>query len=224
MKYCAITPSRGSGRRIFLEWQKQRVQDMGYDKHIIINWEPKSDAVDIYERLVDGVGKALLAGMDYCSIIEDDDWYNLSYLSAIKDRTNNENIIGFNTTRYFHLFSTGVKYMVHPGRSSLFCTTFKTSLFDQLPAVTNTPFIDLAWWKFVNSNNITYKLINEEFAIGIKHGSVFGRTGGNGHFMSYPRFDLKLTMLKQLMDDEAFKFYKEVKETYQAQWEQTQRR
>ncbi len=221
MKYAAIIPNRGSERKLFVEWQRTRAMDLGYDRVYVVDYEPLDDKVDIYNRLVVGAAYAQEDGMDYCSIIESDDFYQLDYLDTIKARMVNEPVLfGINQTMYYHLFSCGWKRMSHPGRSSLFCTTFKVSAFNDLPAVDGDPFVDLKWWAHVNKTNMNYQLINDDLAVGIKHGSVFGKVGGHGHFIPYAHYDTRLVLLKQLMDADAFEFFSGVKHMFQKNWEQ----
>ncbi len=220
MTYAAIIPTRGN-RKLFLEWQKQRAYDMGYDFVYVINHEPKGQEVDIYDRLSHGVERAMADNVDYCSVVEDDDFFKLEYLDTIKRRINPDTeLFGVNMTLYYQIFSTGWRQMSHPGRSSLFCTTFKTEAFNKLPVVTTDPYIDLIWWK---SEGVVKQLINESIAVGIKHGSVFGKTGGNGHHMNYSKYDLNLKMIKGIMDKDAFEFFVSVKEAYQKAWQQGQK-
>ncbi len=216
MTFAAIIPTRGN-RKLFLEWQKQRAYDMGYDFVYVIDHEPASDQVDIYDRVKKGVERAMADNVDYCSVIEDDDFFKLEYLDTIKRRINPEtDLFGVNMSLYYHLFSTGWRQMSHPGRSSLFCTTFKTEAFTKLTVVNTGPNIDIFWWK---SDSVVRQLINESIAVGIKHGSVFGKVGGNGHHMNYSKYDLNLRMIKGIMDKEAFEFFVSVKETYQKTWQ-----
>lgn len=218
MTFAAIIPNRGNDRKLFVEWQKQRAIDMGYDFVYVVDYLPKSDAVDIYERISVGVELAKYDNVDYCSIIESDDYYHLNYLQSIKTRmTPNVELLGINCTTYYHIFSTGWRRMSHPGRSSLFCTTFKTSSFDSLPKVTD--YIDITWWRFANEGKITHQLINDDLAIGIKHGNVFGRVGGIGHTMIYTKYDMQMKMLKGLLDAEAFEFFLGIKNMYQQSWQ-----
>ncbi len=194
---------------------------MGYDFVYVIDYEPVSKEVDIYDRLKKGFERAMIDGVDYCSIVEDDDFYKLDYLDTIKRRMNSDTeLFGVNMTLYYHLFSAGWRQMSHPGRSSLFCTTFKTEAFNKLPIVTTDPSIDVVWWR---SDNTVKQLINESIAVGIKHGSVFGKVGGTGHFMNYSKYDLSLKMIKGVMDKDAFEFFVSVKETYQKTWQQGQK-
>lgn len=224
LKYVAIIPNRGNDRKELLEWQKQRAIDMGYDHVYLIDYEPKSDAVDIYERLEAGARIALEAGADYCSIIESDDYYSLEYLKTIKAAMAPDVVLfGINQTTYYHLFSTGWRRMSHPGRSSLFCTTFKVKDFYQLPAVTTDPYVDLVWWQHVVKNEIPHQLINDDIAVGIKHGNVFGKVGGNGHFLRYSHFDLSMKLLRGLTDKKAFAFFNELKWKYQDTWNRGQK-
>ncbi len=222
--WAAIIPNRGNERKLFLEWQTQRAHDMGYDRVYVINFEPESDLVDIYPRLMKGVGAALDDKVAYCSIIESDDYYSLDYLNVVKKNIKPDTMLfGIDQTTYYHLFSTGWRRMTHPGRSSLFCTSFRTEAFGQLPVVIHTPYIDLEWWRFAETSKYNYQLINDDVALGIKHGNVFGRVGGNGHFLRYSSYDLGLKMLRGLMDKQAFDFFNTIKSQYQESWNKGQR-
>jgi hypothetical protein len=221
IKFAAIIPNRGAERKEFLAWQKHRAGEMGYDKVYVIDYEPESDAVDIYQRLELGVVLASRDEIGYCSVIESDDYYSLRYLETIKEKIKPRvDLFGINQTMYYHLFSTGWRRMSHPGRSSLFCTTFKTEAFETLPPVIGDPYIDLAWWAYAlrNGKLLSSQLINDDLAVGIKHGTIFGRVGGNGHILNYSHFDLGLKMLRGLLDNEAFDFYTGLKNRYQDMW------
>lgn len=220
MTFAALIPNRGADRKLFVEWQKQRAIDMGYDFVYTIDYPPKSEAVDIYERIAAGVELARQDNVDYCSIIESDDYYHLNYLDSIKLRmTTDVELLGINCTIYYHIFSTGWRRMSHPGRSSLFCTTFKTSSFESLPKVTDDPHIDIIWWKFASEGKINHQLINDDLAIGIKHGNIFGKVGGRGHTMPYTKYDMQMKMLKGMLDPEAFEFFSVIKNMYQQSWQ-----
>ncbi len=103
--------------------------------------------------------------------------------------------------------------MVHPGRSSMFCTSFRRDIFNKLPKDNDRGYLDLAWWKYAEKN-VKSKLIDKDIALGIKHGSVFGKTGGNGHHMFYETVDTSLNLLKKLVDDESFEFYRSLRDAY----------
>jgi hypothetical protein len=221
--WAAIIPNRGTERKLFLEWQTKRAHEMGYDRVYVINFEPTSDVIDIYERIARGVEAALADGVTHCSIIESDDYYSLTYLKTVKKNMRADTLLfGVNQTMYYHLFSTGWRRMSHPSRSSLFCTSFKTEAFALLPAERGA-FIDLTWWQAAVKTELPYQLINDDVAVGIKHGNVFGRVGGAGHTMHYQHYDLGLKMLRGLLDKPAFEFFIGIKNYYQETWNKGQR-
>jgi hypothetical protein len=221
-RYAAIIPNRGAERRLMLEWQIQRAHALGYDNVYVVDFAPVIDQIDLYQRLRVGVDRALADNITYCSVIESDDYYSLRYLDVVKANMKDVELLGVNQTMYYHLFSTGWRRMSHPGRSSLFCTTFKTEVFEKLPVVINDPYIDLKWWAFAQ-RYVVHKLINDDIAVGIKHGNVFGRVGGNGHVMNYAHYDLGLKLLKGLLDKDAFEFYTGIKTLHQAAWNKGQK-
>jgi hypothetical protein len=98
----------------------------------------------------------------------------------------------------------------------MFCTTFRTEKFIKLPAGDHFGFLDLAWWKAIKPEES--KMINREHALGIKH-SIFGKLGGNGHTMTFTRFDQTLNYLRSRLDKEAFEFYHSIKQAYQIDYE-----
>lgn len=218
-RVAAIIPSRGNERKVFTEWQKQRAYDMGYDRVYLINYPPESDKMDLYDRINVGVQLAIGNDCEWCSVIEDDDFYCLDYLDVVKTKLDsNINMLGINHTMYYHLFTCHYKMMIHPGRSSMFCTTFRTEFFKDLPKQEHTGFLDLSWWQA--SKNFPVRLIDNDIATGIKHG-IFGKLGGNGHYMKFIHYDRNMGILQRKMDKEAFEFYKSVKETYQLQFEKS---
>jgi hypothetical protein len=217
IKVAAIIPNRGEERKLFYYYQEQRARNMGFDKVYLINYPPKNNDFDLFERIATGVAMAKADGIDYVSIIESDDHYDLGYLDEIKKHIEGNDIIGINRTTYYHLFSTGYKVMLHPGRSSMFCTSFRTDLFSKFPTA-GAPYHDLSIWKFVQERGIAFRLLDKDIALGIKHGGIFGKVGGGGHFMEYPATDPKLQWLKQRVDAEAFTFYTELKNTFQNTW------
>lgn len=221
MEVAAIIPTRGQSRKVFSAYQEGRARALGYDKVYLVDYAPKSDAFDLIDRIKVGVQLALGDGIEFVSIIEDDDHYDLNYLDKIKPHLKDNKIVGINRTTYYHLFTTGWKVMTHPGRSSMFCTSFRSDLFSQFPT-SGAPYHDLAIWRFVQERDVTFRLIDNEIAVGIKHGRLFGKVGGNGHGnFAYSYVDPKLYWLKKHTDAEAFDFYVGLKEFYQESWEDT---
>jgi len=219
MEIAAIIPTHGNERKLFTDWQVKRAVEIGFDKIYLIDYTPISKDFDLFNRIAVGVNKSIADGYEFVSIVEDDDFYPLNYLEIIKPLLESNDIVGINQTTYYHLFSTGWKTMVHPGRSSMFCTSFRTDLFSKLPTH-GTPYHDLSIWKFARDHNdVRFRLTDKEIVLGIKHGNVFGAVGGNGHSMVYPYHDVQLTYLKSRVDNEAFRFYKSIKSNFQSSWE-----
>lgn len=210
MKFAAIIPTRGRERTVFTARQLVRANDMGYDKIYLIDYPPVDDRMDLYQRLAVGVSKAKADGMDFCSVVEDDDWYHIGYLSKIKEIARPTiDIIGFSDTTYYHLKTKGVIRMDHPGRSSLFCTSFKTTAFDKLP-VDPHGYLDMAWWKAATAS-LSWRLVeSSRLALGIKHG--IGKTGGNGHRPAMYRVHDQ-NFLRNFVDKESFEFYEQLRST-----------
>jgi hypothetical protein len=209
MKFAAIIPTRGTERTVFTARQMGRAYDMGYDKIYLIDYPPVDDKMDLYQRIAVGISKAIADGIDFCSIIEDDDWYGIGYLSKIKEIARPTiDIIGFSDTTYYHLKTKGVLRMDHPGRSSMFCTTIKTSTFALLP-VDPPGYLDMAWWKA--AANLSWRLVeSNRLALGIKHG--IGKTGGNGHRAGMYRTH-DPNFLRRFVDEESFIFYEAITKT-----------
>lgn len=210
--FAAIIPSRGD-RPMFDIHQVERARVMGYDSIHLVDYPPLDNSMDLYQRIAVGVAKVLVEGHTWCSIIENDDWYSPKYLYHIKDLINqgkHSDMIGFADTTYYFLKNNGYLRMNHPGRSSLFCTTFRTELFGRLPV--NPPgYLDMAWWRFMLYSKFNWKLSdnNEKYALGIKHG--IGKSGGNGHRESmYNTFD-RIGLLKKIVGEEDFNFYQTIK-------------
>jgi len=215
-KWAAIIPTRGQQRKVFTGWAVHRAVQNGYDHVYLIDYNPVDNLVDMYKRISVGVEQAIKDGCEFVSIIEDDDWYSIDYLKTLKKLPPTWDIVGINHSTYYHLFSTGWKKMVHPGRAGLFCTSFRPEILDKLPD-TKTAFLDLGWWRIANNNpKISTKLIDTDLALGIKHG--VGISGGNGHSMAYQTFDTRLQKLQSTVDKEAFRFYEKLREDLIQTW------
>jgi hypothetical protein len=219
MRIAAVIPTRGQERKVFSAWQVERARNLGYDEVFLIDHPPLTPNMDLYERIKLGVQKAIHAECDAVSVIEDDDYYSLSYLDVIRPLLDYHEMVGINRTTYYHLFRAMYKVMVHPGRSSMFCTSFRVDAFPLLPKEDYNNFLDLSWWRYANHAKLNMKLIDRELAVGIKHGHIFGKVGGNGHLsLSYKETDYNLFWLKRTMDEEAYNFFTEVRSAYLVEW------
>jgi len=187
MRIAAITPTRGD-RPKFLEncITQMQNQTVKLDKHYIIDYPPTSNEVDLIERVKYGIELAKKDGIDFVFIIEDDDYYPTDFIE--KTYKEGFDIIGYDSTVYYHIGIKGKKEMTHPERSSLFCTAFKTNALDffEYPNPTE-PYLDLKIWKW-GVKNLVYYLHHNILAVGIKHG--VGICGGNGHDVNRFKYDL----------------------------------
>jgi hypothetical protein len=200
----AVTPTRGSDRLKFVEWQKYRVGQLGYGAHYVVDYTPINTRQDIYNRIAVGVHKAIADGFKYVSIIEDDDYYPLDYLDNVKKLLEIAPVVGSDITTYYHIFNKGYIVMKHPGRSSLFTTSFHVDQFKTFP-INPMGYFDIALWKRVTNFNLS----TEELALGIKHG--IGMCGGNGHTMRFPNKDLDGNFINSWLDAEALHFFNNIK-------------
>jgi hypothetical protein len=210
LKFCAVIPTRGSERQVFVDWQLHRAEQLGFDDIILVNYQPIDDTIDLYQRLAVGFNKALSAGHDFVSVIEDDDYYDLSYLDRIRSvASRTVDMIGFDRTTYYHLGTGGYKQMIHPGRSSLFATTVAVNVFHKLDK-SCSPYYDMAWWRQAQTG-LSWRLLAEEPFLGIKHG--IGKTGGNGHRtgMYQIKDNVQRDFLRSRVDARAFEFYKSIR-------------
>jgi len=210
LKFAAVIPSRGD-RPAFDNWQRIRAERLGYDEIIMVDYPPVSNAFDLYQRLSVGFAKAEALKCDFVSVCENDDYYALDYLEQVKDMASRVvDIIGFDRTTYYHLPTAGYKFMVHPGRSSMFTTTISTKKFGRLINA-GSPYLDITWWNQA-MGSFVWRLSQSEPFLGIKHG--IGKVGGNGHRVSmYNVFDLDRQWLRDKVDAQAFEFYKQFYET-----------
>ncbi len=158
---------------------------------------PKSDSVDLVQRVKLGVSLAKQDGFDLCFIIENDDYYPSDYFDNIP----NGNLIGSETTIYYNLRNNTYQDFNHPRRSSLFTTGFKISGlggFDWPPD--DYPNLDMRLWAQRKGT------MRKTGAIGIKHG--IGKVAGRGHSMTMKYSDTDWEWLKKHVDTDAFTFYK----------------
>jgi hypothetical protein len=220
METAAIIPTRGQERKVFSHYQRDRAKALGYDHVFVIDHPPVKGVVDIYQRVAKGVQLAWYAGADWVSIIEDDDHYTLDYLSELKRyMIPGIDLIGINRTIYYHLFKQEYRVMVHPGRSSLFTTSFRPEIFKWFP-VNPSGYFDIALWASANRTRLNLRLLDTDLALGMKHG--IGLCGGNGHTMNLGIRDPDLEYLKGWCDPGAFEFYKDIIFTLKPAWQQSQ--
>jgi len=206
--YAIITPTRD--RPNMLEFCKYQVSQFTIQpsKHYIIDFEPLSDKVDIAARLQLGIEMAKSDGIDVCFVVEDDDFYDATYISRFGDFKGID-FFGTEYSIYYNIKTKQWQYLYHDGRSSLYSTGFRVSAMERFNWHTqeHTPFVDIAMWKYSELKYFKRKFILNSGAIGIKgHGE--GATGGKGHIINLKNHDKEMVWLQSNTASEAFEFYK----------------
>lgn len=181
--------------------------------YIITIVEPPIDnKVDLAYRIKKGIQVAKRNGYDSVYIIESDDYYPENYFELMP--LGDFDIIGYQNTIYYNVRNNTYSHLHHESHSSLFCTAFKISAFEDF-GWDSTPddllFLDIVLWKYAKRAGLNWKLLRDENpCLGIKHN--MGKVGGKGHKMILDHSDNDLSFLKRKVDSEAFEFYKTVKE------------
>lgn len=205
MSFATITPTRGD-RGQLLEFCKHQLSRMTVkpDKSYFIDWEPKSEEVDLVPRIKDGIAQAEVDGFDEVYILEDDDFYRPDHFERLQ--LNGADFIGEEKTTYYNLRNQTWQTMNHTGRSSLFVTGFKISALKNFnwPRL-NERFLDISLWDHAKRHKLKRKWV-ETGAIGVKHGQ--GLFAGRGHVMEMKNKDLEMEWLKANVSTDAFLFYK----------------
>jgi hypothetical protein len=211
MTFCAIIPDRNDRKELTEHclWQLSRMT-IKPDKIYHMNYQPESERFDLTERIRRGWLKAKYDNIEWCFIIENDDFYPADYFeryfTKAKNCCTNVDMMGDNKTTYYHIKNNTWTEFDHPGRSSLFTTAFKTSVFiDYHWPSNNSPFLDIKLWEYAERFDIP-RLYLQSNAIGIKHG--VGVCGGKGHKMTFKNTDPDLQYLNKITDKESFEFYK----------------
>ena len=205
--FCTITPDRGD-RPDFMMFCRHQLNRMNTPPQhsYFIDYNPKSTAKDLVERVQKGIEMAKADGFDICFIVESDDYYPADYFDKIDDMPDFQ---GSQSTTYYHLANNGYQAEVHHGRASLFTTGFRISALKGFDFnKTRKVFLDVSLWDHARRKRKDRKFQNTG-AIGIKHG--IGLTGGIGHRQQiYRRFDRDWSWLAARVDSEALEFYKDM--------------
>lgn len=212
MKIGIVTPTVSPERKPFLDFLKKRMEkqtrvpDMWY----LVNYANKTGKIDLTERYEKGITLAFKEQCDLVLFMEDDDYYPLTYIEDISNEWQKTkcNLIGVDPTVYYHLGLKAIWTSKSIKHASAFCTgVARNAKINVCPD--NFAFFDLALWK-ANENKMLCKL--ETPPIGIKHG--LGVCGGSFHRTQarYDKYDDKQqSILRSLVDEEAFEFYKSIK-------------
>lgn len=204
-KFCCIIPDRGDRPELTEHCFRQLRRMSVYPDFIHhINDSPIDDQVDLIPRIQKGVHLAAEAGVDWCFIIENDDYYPVNYFERFLPHMERHDFIGDQLTTYYNLRNNTYQRFSHPYRSSLFTTAFRISALNNFewPEYDNV-FLDIELWKYARHKRRTF--INTG-AVGVKHG--IGLCGGKGHVMKMKEKDSDLSWLSKNVDERSFQFYK----------------
>lgn len=212
MSFGIIIPNRNDRPRLTdhcLFQIESQTKQPDYVFHI--NEQPKNQhVVDLAYRIKLGIIKGIEIGVEFFYVFENDDYYPNDYLENLERYrlSGNFELIGFDSTIYYHIGRKQWIKINHPGRSSLFTTGFASKIgYEILNMEDHYLWVDIKLWK----TNYSKKLIKmdnyKEFPIGIKHG--LGFCGGMGHLPSfnYTFNDSKQFWLKKHTRTQSFELY-----------------
>jgi glycosyltransferase involved in cell wall biosynthesis len=197
-----ITPHQRGERDVFLNRLEYYInrQTLRPDEWIIVDHDT-GHPMDLTERVRIGLNRAKDA--DLILIMENDDWYSPTYIETMVRawvKRGTPDLIGYDSTWYYHIKSEGYHLLNHPKRASLMATAIAGSAVDkiQFPADDFT-FLDLELWRQLQGVAIE----DTPECVGIKHG--IGNTGGVGHRENWKLYeqDSNYSKLYDLIGDDA---------------------
>jgi hypothetical protein len=211
-KVILITPDRNDRPELLehCKFQMRRQTLMPYD-HLIINFEAVPGIVDIVPRVKSGLRIARDLGADLCLIIENDDYYPDNYIETVVKHLEQFDVCGADKSIYYCLQHNCLRTFSHPGRSSLYLTSFRVSAMETFPWPEDTMlYFDIHLWEKITGRK---GFINfPQPPIGMKHGSGFspgnyhnGIVNGKGMKGMIP--DPKRQWLRSHTRKESFEFY-----------------
>lgn len=218
LMHITITPTRGDRDQFIDNLYNSRLKQweaMKYPNGLRIDinsYAPKTKANDLTFRIKECfINNKSSENHHSFSIIEDDDYYPLNYIDIITEKLKGYDCIGFDWTYYYHIGTKRWKKIHHPGRSSLFTTSFRSDCLNDFkwPA-DDYLFLDIKIWEHFKKERFSVYWVSEKECrpIGIKHG--IGKTGGMGHTRShtFPNYDPNMLWLRQRVDKQSLDFYK----------------
>lgn len=214
MKIGVLIPTRGDRAELlnFALKQMER-QTRKPDVIELVNDTPLSSDKDITWRYRIGCERIFQKGVDVVLFIEDDDWYDATYIERLVaewEKVGKPAIFGIGDTTYYHLGMRAWNHQQHPGRASAMSTLLTNAVLNITWPKDNYVWTDVDLWKKLPGKIC---LFERNLALGIKHG--IGLTGGIGHnrqWGGYKNQDPELNWLKNTVDAESFEFYKNLSE------------
>ncbi len=206
----AVIPTRGD-RKDFLDncFKMLDKQSLLIDKIYLANDPPLSDEKDITLRYRKGFENLFSQGCEVVFLIEDDDFYHKDYIKIMFSKwleLNKPEILGVDSTTYYHLKKREFRIMNHKNRSSAFSTLVTKQVLNINWPEDSYPFLDLELWKQLKG--VTFDP-GKKICLGIKHN--IGLSGGSAHNESF-KYDIKdpdLDYLKTVVGKD-FDFYKKM--------------
>lgn len=135
-------------------------------------------------------------------LMEDDDFYRADYIETLYKawiENDKPDLIGYETSIYYHLLNRKWWVSQHPGRASAMASGVRPeALLDFKWGADNDPWFDISLWKQLKGLALPFP--NEVPCLGIKHG--FGKHGGVGHNQSFHRYDHQ--------DDKGYSYLKSI--------------
>ncbi len=168
--------------------------------------------VDIVPRVRKGIALAAAAGIEYCFIIENDDYYPDNYIEKMMFHFHQGiGLLGIDQSIYYSLQSKSWMVFSHPNRASLFCTAFRISALQNYkwPA-DQLLYFDRHLW--AHACKKAFPCLGHP-PIGMKHGNGFcpgNYHNGmvNGHKVRNMRPDDNMQWLEKRVRPESFEFYR----------------
>lgn len=209
VKIGVVIPSCSPERKNFLQnlLNRLKLQTRKPDKLFLLD-EPCGKEFDISKRFREGLEKAFINQCDLVLLMEDDDYYPLTYIEEMEKawiESGKPVLIGADPTTYYHIGRNEWKEFRGKQHASAFCTGISKDA-DIYVNPDQDPFFDLALWR--KNSGALVRL--ENMPLGIKHG--VGKCGGSFHDKGrYEKTDKDLAFLKSKVDEDSFTFYTEKK-------------
>jgi len=215
MKLLVLIPTRGD-RPTFLDQALRMMRRQG--QHLepgtqawphLVDYAPKSDAVDIVERVQLGCASQFAAASDAIVMWEDDDYYPPTYLATVARKLEGCDVVAPEFTTYYNVRTRRWRVMSGP---TLMEMAWRTEALEH------------AQWPPPGKINVDRHLAcgfreaglrfdksvspHADRPIGIKHG--VGKCAGVGHTMPLLHEDLDLRYLRErVQNEESLAFYSE---------------
>ena len=186
--------------------ERQSIQP---DHICLVNENSGIDGCDITWRYKKGFERIFNQyDCDVCFMIENDDWYRNDYIEQMLkkwEQLSRPDLLGIGTSVYYHIGLKKYKQLIHPVRSSAFCSMVTSEVLKHEFCADTEAFFDVYLWK--SKMKKAAFIPSEQICLGIKHG--IGSCGGKGHLLSFPydKDDKDFVYLNSVIDKKSFNFY-----------------